>query len=70
MKFLDELASDLAILFAADPITYAEYLESVLTMEAYAIETEVRITVDTWAYLRRLRQVVAEQEALHGGRKS
>ena len=68
MKFLDELASELAILFAADSVTYAEYVESILTMEIAAIETEVRITVDTWMFLRRLRLLAAKQEAQYGGR--
>ena len=69
MIHFDELADELAILFLADPITYAEYLQSIVVMEATAIETEVRITVDTWAFLRLLQQAVAEQEAQHGGRR-
>jgi hypothetical protein len=66
VTFLDELADELTILFAADTITYAQYVESILTMEAAAIEAQVRITVDTWAFLRLLRQAVDERVVQEG----
>jgi hypothetical protein len=63
MTFLDELADELVILFAADPVVYAEYVESVAVMEEETLKAMVRMSVTTWEFRRRLKRIVVEQQA-------
>jgi len=70
ITFLDELADELAILFAADPVTYAEYVESIAAMEAKALEAMVRMSVTTWAFRRRLKRVRTEQQSRGEGQQA
>jgi hypothetical protein len=67
MTYLDELAGELVILFAADPVTYAEYLKSILTMETEAIEVEAQITLTTRAFRRALEQAAGQARAFYEG---
>jgi hypothetical protein len=63
MTLLDELADELAILFADDPVTYAEYVESIATMEAATLDAMVQMRVTTWLFRRRLKRILAKQTA-------
>jgi hypothetical protein len=62
MTSFRELADELAILFAADPFTYAKYVESIAVMEVTALDAMVQMSVATWVFRRRLKRILAEQQ--------